>query len=187
VIFVAAKKASDNMTTQQSSMVITPVPAFKDNYIWAIANSSGDVVVVDPGDAAPVEAYLIKTGQTLRAILITHHHADDTGGLIELCKAREIPVYGPPGNQIKGITQSVLDGDNLTLIGLEMTTYSDTIIWLAEQIWLRWQRDAIAWKGAIGGEINAIAFIYDRTVYDVNQDVWAEIIGIFGDPLATET
>ena len=68
-----------------------------------------------------------------------------------------------------------------------MTTYQDTIVWLAEQVWLQWQRDAIAWKGAIGGEIDAIAFIYGRTVYEVNQDVWAEIIGIFGDPLATET
>lgn len=67
-----------------------------------------------------------------------------------------------------------------------MTTYQDTITWLAEQVWLQWQRDAIAWKGAIGGEINAIAFIYGRFVYEVNQDVWAEIIGIFGDPLAPD-
>ena len=68
-----------------------------------------------------------------------------------------------------------------------MTTYEDTITWLAEQVWFQWQRNAIAWKGAIGGEVNAVAFIYGRTVYDVNQDVWAEIIGIFGDPFATET
>ena len=112
------------MTTQQSSLVISPVPAFKDNYIWAIANSAGDVVVVDPGDAVPVEAYLTKTGQTLKAILITHHHADHTGGLIELCKAREIPVYGPRGNHIKGITQSVLDGDVITLIGAQFQVLS---------------------------------------------------------------
>jgi hydroxyacylglutathione hydrolase len=119
MICVSWNKAHDNMTNQQSSFVITPVPAFKDNYIWAIANSNGEVVVVDPGDAAPVEAYLAKTGQTLKAILITHHHADHTGGLTELCKAREIPIYGPPGNHIKGITQSVLDGDDLTLIGTQ--------------------------------------------------------------------
>jgi hydroxyacylglutathione hydrolase len=107
------------MTIQQNSLVITPLLAFKDNYIWAISGSNGDVIVVDPGDASPVEVYLAKTGQRLKAILITHHHADHTGGLIELCKAREIPVYGPPGNHIQGITQTVLDGDVLTLIGAQ--------------------------------------------------------------------
>lgn len=111
--------AGNKMTIQLTALVITPIRAFADNYIWAIANSNGDVVIVDPGDAAPVEAYLAKTGQTLKALLITHHHADHTGGIIELCKTREIPVYGPPGNRIKGITQSVLDGDSLALLGTQ--------------------------------------------------------------------
>ena len=65
-----------------------------------------------------------------------------------------------------------------------MTSYQDTLTWLAEQTWLKWQREEIAWKGVIGREVNTIAFIYGRTVYEVNQDVWAEVIGIFGDPFA---
>jgi hypothetical protein len=64
-----------------------------------------------------------------------------------------------------------------------MTTYQDAITWVAEQTWLKWNRGAVGWKSALGGEINAIAFIYNRTVYEVNQDVWAEVIGTFGDQM----
>lgn len=68
-----------------------------------------------------------------------------------------------------------------------MKTYQDVIAWAAEQAWLKWNREAIGWKNALGEEINAIAFIYDRTQYEVNQDVWTEVIDTFGDPFATET
>ena len=65
-----------------------------------------------------------------------------------------------------------------------MTSYQDTLTWAAEQTWFKWEREEIAWRGVIGREVNTIAFIYGRTVYEVNQDVWAEVIGIFGDPFA---
>ncbi len=64
-----------------------------------------------------------------------------------------------------------------------MTNYQDSISWLAEQTLEKWKKDLVGWKGAIGGEINAIAFIYNKTPYEVNQDVWDEIIGVFGDPI----
>lgn len=65
-----------------------------------------------------------------------------------------------------------------------MTSYQDAITWTAEQTWFKWQREEIGWKGATGTECNAIAFIYDKTVYEVNQDIWREVIEMFGDPLA---
>ena len=36
---------------------IIPIRAFRDNYIWAVRNGA-HVAVVDPGDAAPVFAWL---------------------------------------------------------------------------------------------------------------------------------
>ncbi len=36
---------------------IEPIKAFSDNYIWLVTTNEG-LLVVDPGDAAPVEAYL---------------------------------------------------------------------------------------------------------------------------------
>jgi hydroxyacylglutathione hydrolase len=97
-------------------MKITAIPAFSDNYIWAIQNLSGDVFVVDPGDAAPVEQFLTHHQLTLRGILITHHHADHTGGIKALCTGRDIPVFGPAGDHIKGITHPLADTDEIEVL-----------------------------------------------------------------------
>ncbi len=74
---------------------IVPIPAFNDNYIWTLSQQN-QAVVVDPGEAAPVLAYLRNQGLTLNALLITHHHADHIGGVAELLSHYpNCPVYGP--------------------------------------------------------------------------------------------
>lgn len=77
-----------------SPIELIPVPAFADNYLWLLVRD-GDAVVVDPGDAAPVEAMLAQRGLNLVAVLITHHHPDHIGGLSALLATRSIPAYGP--------------------------------------------------------------------------------------------
>ncbi|GFZ76486.1 hydroxyacylglutathione hydrolase [Pseudohongiella nitratireducens] len=95
------------------SNAIHPIPAFTDNYIWAI-RCGNQCLVVDPGDATPVLSYLEQTQVKLAGILITHHHADHTGGLNTLLNTFPgCPVYGPQGNHIKGITIALGDGDQL--------------------------------------------------------------------------
>ncbi|MFC6672412.1 MBL fold metallo-hydrolase [Marinobacterium aestuariivivens] len=96
----------------------TPIPAFNDNYIWALADASGQqIAVVDPGDAAPVQRYLKQHGLKLAAILITHHHADHTGGVAELRQAWEVPVFGPASSPFGGIDRPLSDGDTVALFG----------------------------------------------------------------------
>lgn len=99
---------------------ITAIPAFTDNYIWAVVNGN-DCVVVDPGDAAAVEAFLQENQLNLCAILITHHHHDHTGGIAELCETREIPVCGPANENIAGVTQPLREGDKVNLPWLELS------------------------------------------------------------------
>jgi ribonuclease BN (tRNA processing enzyme) len=72
---------------------IHPIPAFTDNYIWALRSiqQPESVAVVDPGDAAPVRAWLEANGCTLAAVLITHHHDDHTGGVQALVEHTRIP------------------------------------------------------------------------------------------------
>ena len=95
-------------------LTITPVSAFNDNYVWLLERG-GDAVVVDPGDAAPVERALNERGLTLRAILLTHHHADHTGGVRALLDARAgttsapLRVYGPASESIEGVTDRLAD------------------------------------------------------------------------------
>lgn len=108
-------------------MKVTPIPAFDDNYIWAIHNGTSndgtaEVVVVDPGDADPVITAIEQNGWNLRAILITHHHYDHTGGIEELTRLANVPVYGPAHESIKGLTHPLIEGDQLNFddIGLQV-------------------------------------------------------------------
>ena len=92
----------------------TAIPAFSDNYIWAI-HDGAHCVVVDPGDPAPVEAWLAREGLTLSALLITHHHPDHVGGVSALCRDRDIPVYGPARETIPEMDHPLRDGDRVRL------------------------------------------------------------------------
>jgi hydroxyacylglutathione hydrolase len=96
-------------------MNVFPIPAFADNYIWAL-HEGAHCVVVDPGDAAPVEAWLSQMRLSLAAILITHHHPDHVGG-IEGLRGRypNVPVYGPANENIPNRTHALRDGDEITL------------------------------------------------------------------------
>lgn len=99
------------------ALTITPIPAFNDNYIWALHNAEGQVYVVDPGDATPVKAWLAEQRLTLAGILITHHHKDHTGGLDELLALATVPVYGPSGGHIPQLDHSLQEGDRITVLG----------------------------------------------------------------------
>jgi hydroxyacylglutathione hydrolase len=102
----------------RDALEYVPVPAFEDNYIWLVSDSR-DAVVVDPGDAAPVEAYLAKRGWRLTAILLTHHHQDHVGGVKALLDSRAaeggIPVYGPAGERIEHLTERLAGGDTVRI------------------------------------------------------------------------
>jgi hydroxyacylglutathione hydrolase len=99
---------------------IEPVKAFHDNYLWVFRNDGARAAcVVDPGDAAPVRAWLDANGLTLAAILVTHHHADHIGGIDELCRRTAVPVYGPATDRIPQITHAVSEGDHVEFLGHE--------------------------------------------------------------------
>lgn len=100
---------------------ITPISAFADNYIWALRHPPDPrVAVVDPGDEEPVLAYLAEENLRLGAILITHHHGDHTGGIGGLLEAYpSVPVYGPAGERIPGITHRLREGDRIRPPGFE--------------------------------------------------------------------
>ena len=99
------------------AITISPIPAFNDNYIWLLENTSGYATVVDPGDPNPVLALLSERQLTLSNILITHHHMDHTGGIAALKAATGCEVYGPNNPAIAGIDHHLGDGDSLTLYG----------------------------------------------------------------------
>jgi hydroxyacylglutathione hydrolase len=97
-----------------NTLEYVPVPAFTDNYIWLVSNGR-DAVVVDPGEAAPVRAFLAQRRLRLSAILLTHHHADHVGGVADLCGHSSIPVYGPAAEAIAEVTHPLSGGDRVRL------------------------------------------------------------------------
>ncbi len=78
---------------------LVPLPALEDNYIWIVHDGSA-ALAVDPGEAAPVCDWLQRHFVRLHAIMITHHHRDHTGGVIELVRATGAVVYGPAGESL---------------------------------------------------------------------------------------
>ena len=106
-------------------MVLHPLPAFQDNYVWLMETAAG-ALVVDPGDAAPVLAWLRRhegrPGARLDAILVTHHHADHTGGVAELqaaTGARVVaPAAEPPVPGLKTPAEEVSGGMTVQALGL---------------------------------------------------------------------
>ncbi len=97
---------------------VEPISAFSDNYIWCLYSESGEAVVVDPGDAAPVERFLESHSLQLSGVLITHHHFDHVGGLEALLQDRQIKVYGPTQSSPL-INQAVVEGDQLNILGVD--------------------------------------------------------------------
>jgi hydroxyacylglutathione hydrolase len=94
---------------------VTPIKAFSDNYIWLVHGLLDPtfVAVVDPGDAAPVQRFLLEHHLQLAAILITHHHADHVGGVDALLSNRSIPVFGPANEKVPGSPERLKEGDRV--------------------------------------------------------------------------
>ncbi len=103
-------------------MNLVPLPAFTDNYIWMLHDGT-HAVVVDPGDARPVQQALQQQGLTLQAILVTHHHADHTGGVDALREATGAAVYGPAGESIPQPNTPLFDGDVVNVLGLSFVAW----------------------------------------------------------------
>lgn len=99
---------------------IDALPAFNDNYIWLLQDTdTRRCAVVDPGDAAPVLAWLEShPGWTLSDILITHHHFDHVGGVETLKHAAGARVAGPAAEQIPARDIDLNDNDTIEVLGL---------------------------------------------------------------------
>jgi len=99
-------------------MELIPLPAFNDNYLWLL-HDGRDALVVDPGDAGPVQSALQHWGLALRGILVTHHHGDHTGGVAALRQATGATVYGPAREAIPQPVESLRGGQNICLLDID--------------------------------------------------------------------
>ena len=97
-------------------MNLIPIPAFTDNYIWMLHDGQR-AVVVDPGDSQVVLDLLAREHLTLDTIVVTHHHADHTGGVDVLRETTHAKVFGPATETMPEPIRRLSGGESVQLLG----------------------------------------------------------------------
>ncbi|HXH00039.1 MAG TPA: hydroxyacylglutathione hydrolase [Sphingomicrobium sp.] len=100
------------------ALEIVAVPAFADNYLWLVRDSdSGEVAVVDPGDAAPVLAEARRREWRIKQVWNTHWHPDHVGGNSEVVAATGARLSAPAAeaDRIGGVDVRLAEGDAVRL------------------------------------------------------------------------
>ena len=115
---IVSPLANDRML-QIDALQIEALPAFTDNYLWLLQDPvSRRCAVLDPGDAAPVLAWLAAhPGWRLSDILVTHHHWDHVDGIEALKRTSGARVWGPAHETIPGRDQGLSEGDCIEVLG----------------------------------------------------------------------
>jgi hydroxyacylglutathione hydrolase len=110
--------------------------------------ATGDTVLIDAPEAAPILAAIERTGWKPRAIFTTHHHADHVEANLMLKQRFSLEIIGPAGeaSKIPGIDRTVKGGDSIDF-GKSKATVIDTPGHTAGHITFHFADDLIAFAG----------------------------------------
>ncbi|NHN87161.1 hydroxyacylglutathione hydrolase [Acetobacter conturbans] len=109
------------------------IPVLSDNYVWMLTDEdTGCVAVVDPGECAPVRAAIEAHGGRLDLILLTHHHADHTGGAETLRDRYGAKLVGAAADagRLPPLDMALRPGDRVAIgdsLGVVMSTPGHTL------------------------------------------------------------
>jgi hydroxyacylglutathione hydrolase len=101
---------------------IVRIAALSDNYIWLVHEpASGETMVVDPAEAAPVLAEAEARGWRITQIWNTHWHPDHTGGNAGIKDATGCRITGPAAEaaRIPTLDRMLREGDRVRLGDVE--------------------------------------------------------------------
>ena len=100
------------------ALEVVRIPVLDDNYIWLTHDpASGETVVIDPAEAAPVLAEADARGWRIGQIWNTHWHADHVGGNAAIKAATGCIITGPAAEaaRIGTLDRTVNDGDTVRI------------------------------------------------------------------------
>jgi len=96
-------------------MRVVTINCLQDNYAYLVIDDA-EAAVVDPGEAGPVKAALERENVQLRAIWLTHHHADHVGGVEGLAgDGIEVVAHASDVSRSPRVTRPVEEGDTVAL------------------------------------------------------------------------
>lgn len=132
-----------------STLQIVRIPALSDNYIWLVHDpDSGETMVVDPAEAAPVLAEADQRGWRIGAIWNTHWHPDHTGGNAAIKEAHGATVIAPAAEaaRIPTADRLVAEGD-IVALGAHRSVVMEVPAHTAGHIAYHFADDALAFVG----------------------------------------
>lgn len=100
------------------SITARPVPILSDNYAWLLRDAaSGATAIVDPAEAAPIEAAIDRAGGRLDLILLTHHHQDHVGATEPIRARYGARVVGAAADahRLPRLDRQLAEGDTIQL------------------------------------------------------------------------
>jgi hydroxyacylglutathione hydrolase len=101
-------------------------PCLQDNYGVLLHDSAtGATAAIDAPEAAAVEGALQATGWRLTDILVTHHHADHTGGIATLKERHRCRIVAPhaEASRIPLVDVTVREGETVNVGALAGQVY----------------------------------------------------------------
>jgi hydroxyacylglutathione hydrolase len=107
-----------NASVTSSAVEIRLFRCLTDNFGVLVHDpATGATLSIDAPEAAPIEDALTASGWKLSDILITHHHGDHTGGILQLKGRHGARVVAPreEAAKIPGVDEVVGDGDTVTI------------------------------------------------------------------------
>ncbi|WP_294265237.1 hydroxyacylglutathione hydrolase [uncultured Sphingomonas sp.] len=128
---------------------IVRVPVLSDNYVWLIHDDeSGETVVVDPGEAAPVLAAADARGWRIGQVWNTHWHPDHTAGNQAIKDSHGAIVTAPAAEAAKIPTADnlVAEGDTVA-IGRRQARVWETPAHTAGHVSFHFEEEALVFVG----------------------------------------
>ncbi len=110
----------DAFTRRINGKTFVLVPCRADNYAVLVhAPDTGETLVVDTPEEAPIARALEERGWRLTHILNTHHHHDHVDANLALKERHGARVLGPAANagRIPGLDEGLKDGDGVSFGG----------------------------------------------------------------------
>ena len=154
-------------------------PCLQDNFGVLLHDSgSGATAAIDAPEAVAVEAALKATGWRLSDILVTHHHADHTGGIAELKRKYSCRVVAPHGEaaRIPLVDATVRENDKVKVGSLEARVF-ETPGHTAGHISYFFQADKVAFVGDTLFSIGC-----GRVIEGTPEMMWQSLLKLRGLP-----